>query len=115
MTRTAVLPNRYGHVVALRSKSFQKRETTCGASEPLQLANMGIKLILYVVLMDYNRFKVDTGSTSGFAQKNFFRMFKSMETSDSCIEKSILKVFRGTEAASDTIKVLSAFLISEKS
>ena len=75
---------------------------------------MGIKLILYVVLMDYNRFKVDTGSTSGFAQKNFFRMFKSMETSDSCIEKSILYVFRGTEAESDAIKVLSAFLISEK-
>ena len=61
-------------------KSSQKRETTCGASEQLEVANMGIKMILYVIPMDSNRFQVDTEITSGFAQKKFFRIFKHMET-----------------------------------
>ena len=76
LSRTVVLWNRYGHVVALRRKSSQKSETACWASEQLEVANMVIKRVLYVIRVYSNRFQVDTGSTSGFAQKTLLRIFK---------------------------------------
>ena len=56
---------------------------------------MCIKMILYVIRVVLNRFQVDTGSTSGFAQKILFRIFKYMKTCDSCIEKASFKGFEG--------------------
>ena len=46
MSRKVEEWNRYGHVMALRSESPQKRETTCAAGEPVEVANMGIEMIL---------------------------------------------------------------------
>ena len=51
---------------------------------------MGIKMILYVIRVVLNRFQVDTGSTSGFAHKTLFRIFKYVKTCDYCIGKPIL-------------------------
>ena len=55
---------------------LKKREITCGAIELLEVANMGIKMIPYVLTMAPARFEVDTGSTSGFPQKTFSGFFE---------------------------------------
>ena len=82
---------------------LKKRETTCGASEQLEVANMGIKMILYGVLppekkMPYqysNNYKVDTGSTSGFVQKTFSG-FSSIRKHEILALKSLFYRFLGS-------------------